>query len=424
MKQLTRSFCTLSVPRAIHRKGIVQYLLSTLLIILLLCTHNLSAQNLLPVKGRVIDAESGEPLPYATVYFNNSTYGATTDEAGEFQFVALPGKYDLIVNFFSYQPIIFPMELVADDLKNYVFKMSPLEYDLPEISVESTRDEIWYKNYQTFKEQFLGTSTAAASCEILNPEVVILDYNPQTKIMTVRARDILQIRNKALGYDIQYLLERFEYDIGKGYVYFQGYPLFEELEGSKGKQKKWAKARAKSYNGSVTHFMKSVIDGNVAEEGFEVTEIIKKRNVNRPSAEEVADARARMRTAGINGITINSSSPDIQVIRRSNEPEFIRYSNNQPYPTDSLIVMKEGKHQLYFPNLLRVRYTKEASEPAFLRYSKPRSFQESTLSLTGKATEVMSNGILVDPLSVLFEGYMGWEKMGNMLPVDYLPTNQ
>ena len=394
------------------------------LVILLTLNYTLSAQNLLPVKGRVIDVESGEPLPYATVYFNNSTYGATTNEAGEFQFAALPGKYDLIVNFFSYQPIIFPIELVAGDLKNYVFKMNPLEYDLPEISIESSRDEIWYRNYQTFKEQFLGTSSAAASCDILNPEVVIIDYNPATRIMTVRARDILQIRNKALGYHIQYLLERFEYDLGQGYVYFQGYPLFEEMVGSSGKQKKWNKARRKSYNGSVTHFMKSVIDGTVTEEGFKVTEIIKKPNINKPSAEEVANARARMREASARGVALTSNSPDVQIIRRSNESDYIRFSNNLPYPTDSLVELKDNKHQLYFPNLLKVRYTKEASEPAFLRYSRPRNFQESTLSLTGGATEVMPNGILADPLAVLFEGYMGWEKVGNMLPVDYVPEAQ
>ena len=398
---------------------------TTLVIILLsLSITTLNAQGLLPVKGRVIDGETGKPLPFATVYFNNSTYGATTDEAGEFQFAALPGEYDLIVNFLSYQPIIYPVQLSEGDTKTYVFKMSPLEYDLKEISVESTRDEIWYQNFRVFKEQFLGTSLAASACEIRNPEVIILDYNPQTKIMQVRARDILQIENKALGYRIQYLLDRFEYDLGQGYVYFQGYPLFEEMTGSKTKQKKWAKARRISYNGSATHFMKSVIDGSVEEEGFEVIEVIKKPNTNKPSAEEVKNARAKIRLAGTRGIAIASDSEEMQIIRRSNEPDFIRYSNNKPYPTDSLVVQSGDKYRLYFPHLLQVRYTKEASEQSFTRGLKRLGFQESTLSLTGDTTEVLSNGILADPLAVLFEGYMGWEKIGNMLPVDYRPSER
>ncbi|MEL7146520.1 MAG: carboxypeptidase-like regulatory domain-containing protein, partial [Bacteroidota bacterium] len=163
-----------------------------LVVYLVLSTYSLSAQDLLPVQGRVIDAESGEPLPFATVYFNNSTYGTNTDEAGEFRFVALPGKYDLIVNFFSYKPIILSVELTKEAPKKYLFKMSPLEYDLPEISIESSRDEVWYQNFKTFQEQFLGRSSAAQSCKILNPEVVVIDFNHQTKVMSVSARDILQ----------------------------------------------------------------------------------------------------------------------------------------------------------------------------------------------------------------------------------------
>ncbi|MEL7145513.1 MAG: hypothetical protein AAFO69_04025, partial [Bacteroidota bacterium] len=165
---------------------------------------------------------------------------------------------------------------------------------------------------------------------------------------------------------------------------------------------------------------KSVIDGTVAEEGFEVTEIIRKRNPNKPSTEEVSAAKSKMRLTSVGGITINSNSAEMQIIRRSNEPEYIRYSNNLPYPTDSLINIKDGKHHFFFPHMLQVRYTKEASEPAYSR--RELSYQETTMSLTNGASQLMPNGILVNPLSLLFEGYMGWEKVGNLLPVDYTPS--
>ena len=150
----------------------------------------------------------------------------------------------------------------------------------------------------------------------------------------------------------------------------------------------------------------------------------KKPNTNKPSAEEVKNARAKIRLAGTRGIAVASDSEEMQIIRRSNEPDFIRYSNNKPYPTDSLVVQSGDKYRLYFPHLLQVRYTKEASEQSFTRGLKRLGFQESTLSLTGDTTEVLSNGILADPLAVLFEGYMGWEKIGNMLPVDYRPSER
>ena len=154
-----------------------------------------SAQNLIAVKGKVLDEETEKPLPFASVFLNNTTFGAVADENGEFDFFAKPGSYDLIVNFFSYQPIIYTIEFTEGSSKKFVFKMQPLEYDLKEISVESTRDKIWYQNYEVLKTTFLGSSINARKCEILNPEVLIIDFNQKTKTMKVRARDVLKIRN-------------------------------------------------------------------------------------------------------------------------------------------------------------------------------------------------------------------------------------
>ncbi|MGB3466030.1 MAG: carboxypeptidase-like regulatory domain-containing protein, partial [Cyclobacteriaceae bacterium] len=176
---------------------------NALLIILMtiLGAHDADARQLTSIKGRVIDSESLEPLPFASVFFNNSTFGAVADEEGNFEFLAKPGNYELIVNFFSYQPIIYPITVTETEQKKYIFKLSPLKYDLKEISVESTRDEVWYTNYAIFKQSFIGSSKNAAKCEILNPEVLIIDFNNRTRVMTVRARDVLKIENKGLGYD-------------------------------------------------------------------------------------------------------------------------------------------------------------------------------------------------------------------------------
>ena len=67
---------------------------------LLTIAVRVSAQDLVVVKGRVLDEETEKPLPYASVFLNNSTFGAVADENGEFDFFTKPGNYDLIVNFF------------------------------------------------------------------------------------------------------------------------------------------------------------------------------------------------------------------------------------------------------------------------------------------------------------------------------------
>lgn len=392
----------------------------SIVVILMMATiADVSAQDLISVTGRVLDEESGKPLSYASVFLNNSTFGAVADENGEFEFLTKPGNYDLIVNFFSYQPIIYPVEFTEASPKKFVFKMRPLEYDLKEISVESTRDKIWYKNYEVFKSTFLGSSINASKCEILNPEVLIIDFNQKTKTMKVRARDVLKIRNPGLGYEIDYLLDTYEYNIGLGRIYFQGYPRFLEMKGKGGKKSKWAKARKKAYLGSPTHLFASLAAGNTASEGFSMIKIIRKLNPNRPSDLEVKQAREKLKSARLSGITISPDSEPNNVIARSREPKFIQYTNNQPLTPDSLISRQGSKIYLDFEDHIQITYDREPSEVEFTGSLTPKKTQQSVMSLTGLKTEILEDGMMLDPLAVLFEGYMGWEKLGDMLPVDY-----
>lgn len=54
----------------------------TLLLLLLLSFHEVDGQQVTKVKGIVTDSESGEPLPFAVIYFKGTTVGVTTDMEG------------------------------------------------------------------------------------------------------------------------------------------------------------------------------------------------------------------------------------------------------------------------------------------------------------------------------------------------------
>lgn len=383
------------------------------------------ARQLVTIKGRVVDDETGAPLPFASIFFNNTTFGAVADDDGNFKFIAKPGNYDLIVNFFSYQPIIYPIVITEEAPKKYLFKMSPLKYDLEEVSVESTRDKIWYRNYELFKSTFLGSSMNSQKCEILNPEVLIIDFNTKTRIMKVRARDILKIKNYGLGYEIDYLLDTYEYNVKLSRVYFQGYPKFLEMEGKAGKKSRWEKERKRAYLGSPTHFFASLVAKNTESEGFSMIEIIKKPNPNRPTEEEIKEAREKLRAARPVGVTISGNSEESNVLARSREPKFIQYTNNQPYGPDSMIRKDGNKIILDFDNYIQITYDREPSEIAFTGKIANKKVQTTSISLTKGPTEIMADGMLSDPLAILFDGYMGWEKLADMLPVDYkLPVGK
>jgi hypothetical protein len=37
------------------------------------------------------------------------------------------------------------------------------------------------------------------------------------------------------------------------------------------------------------------------------------------------------------------------------------------------------------------------------------------------SVEIFENGSLSDPFGIIVEGYMGWERVGDLLPIDYVP---
>ncbi len=55
------------------------------------------------VSGKIVDAESKEPLNSASVYCQNTTIGTTTNKEGEFSLQLKSGGYELIISYTGYQ---------------------------------------------------------------------------------------------------------------------------------------------------------------------------------------------------------------------------------------------------------------------------------------------------------------------------------
>ena len=62
------------------------------------------------IKGKVTD-QNGEPLPFATVYIHNTTYGVTTNTLGNYFIELKPGSYSITYSFIGYQPAIYSIDL-------------------------------------------------------------------------------------------------------------------------------------------------------------------------------------------------------------------------------------------------------------------------------------------------------------------------
>jgi hypothetical protein len=48
---------------------------------------------------------------------------------------------------------------------------------------------------------------------------------------------------------------------------------------------------------------------------------------------------------------------------------------------------------------------------------------QSQLDMISRPTWLGENGVLLNPLSIQYSGYWGYEKLADMLPVDYRPSN-
>ena len=94
--------------------------------------------------GTVTDADSGEPLVYASVYFKNFSNGTLTDSTGKFELVSLSTTDDtIVVSYLAYQDLVilpnqmempFDLKLMRDDniIGNVV-----VEYIVPPAMVSS-----------------------------------------------------------------------------------------------------------------------------------------------------------------------------------------------------------------------------------------------------------------------------------------------
>lgn len=101
----------------------------------MICSISVSmAQQL---KGKVT-SRTGEPLPYATIYIYENTYGIVTDAQGVFQVTLKPGQYTLDVRFLGYESQTKKV-IVGSDGLNLEFTLVEKTLNLNEVTVRPTK---------------------------------------------------------------------------------------------------------------------------------------------------------------------------------------------------------------------------------------------------------------------------------------------
>ena len=238
-----------------------------LAILLLLLPELALAQT--SISGTVRDSLTQQPLAFASVFLATITLGVMTNEQGHFEFARVPaGSYDLVASYVGYR-LTKQALTVGTAPQQLILRLAPTT-QLDEVVVRTARRRPNRSaDYQRFVALFLGRTTFSRQCRIQNPTDVLVDFDERTNELTALATRYVQVDNQALGYRIRYYGLRFKANFTRDVLSFYGQPAFEEMAPRNTRQQQyWATNRARTYHGSLAHFLKSVHDNRVTAEGF------------------------------------------------------------------------------------------------------------------------------------------------------------
>ncbi|MBE9602213.1 carboxypeptidase-like regulatory domain-containing protein [Pedobacter sp. MC2016-24] len=391
------------------------------------------AQASFSITGTVRDQK--ETLPGAGIYLSGYQISTVADINGNFKISNLqPGSYDLLVQMVGYVP--FSKSVIISDKSvqvDLVLKESTVHLNEVVIHADPNRA----KYIKQFKEFFIGTTPNAAQCKIVNPQVLNIDYDVTKSTLTIQTDQFLIIENKALGYRLKYMLDNFEYNSRTRIIYFSGHPFFEELKSSGETRKKYIEKREIAYYGSSQHFFRSLYRGNSKEEGFIINKMIKVPNPYRYPDSIIQKKLTQLKSqAKPNAITKNPMARDTAMIafwRKQEEmPRYVdQLDRREISPQNLVYTYNNNLKMLDATGALAIIYTKERESLAYSKTSfwifRPLDvpdYEISVANLAHRDIRFYESGGIYDPRAMLYEGFWAYEKVGDMVPMDYIPLEK
>ena len=220
-----------------------------------------------------MDLETKKPVDYASVYINGTFLGTTTDEKGKFELdVSSQANRALQISALGYRSTALSSLMEGE---YYEVNLKKAVYDIEEVSIESkSLIKERERCMKTFKNEFLGRSRNAKDCRIMNNEVISFNYNTNHDTLKAIAREPLIIFNNALGYQVTYFLDKFEYDKVNKTTAFTGNINFNlDMASSGQSRKEYAARRNKTYVGSCKHFFSALWLNELDKEYFRVHKV-------------------------------------------------------------------------------------------------------------------------------------------------------
>ena len=239
----------------------------------LFAVNNLFSQSL---KGVVMDSDSGLPIESASIYFDGTTIGTSSNAQGAFEIDVVEGVTSpLIISFMGYQ-----RQMVHSYEANKFYKVYLLEdvNTLDEVFITSDDGMSKAEKLKQFRREFLGNTDNGRACKILNESDLIFRFNAQKNQLTASARKPVVVMNDNLQYQVSFDIQDFVIDYSyvdllnnhfriKSVVY-AGTSFYKDLDTLN--NKRIIKKRNKVYKGSTLHFMRALSKKRITEEDYKI----------------------------------------------------------------------------------------------------------------------------------------------------------
>jgi len=330
------------------------------------------------ISGRILDEDTGEPIPAVNIFFANYQEGTFSDETGFFSLPA-PGQPPLVLVFshISYETQYVTLDTLISQFEINV-SMRKRTMQLDEVHVASDIDKEWNRNLKRFSRAFLGDTDNAQKCTITNPH--ILNFKYEKEQLKAASDDLIVVENRATGYKVYFLLEYFS--MHGEQVSFAGKPFFEPLVPvSDRENNRWLRNRKDTYYGSQRHFLKTLLQGSTFEEGYEI------------------------------------------VGGRIHPAEGFEFRNL--VSPEEIVIRDDGKTFLNLFTSLKITYTREKEfrppSSSMDKISVNNPYQTSYLSSRIARIRISEEGVLYRPELIEVYGFWAMEGVADFLPFDFNP---
>lgn len=221
------------------------------------------------INGIILDEQTKIPIEFASIYFNSSFVGTTSDLDGNFQLdISRNTSMPLTISAIGYYSITLTDYSTGNPLIIY---LSPKVYEINEIVLKGKSYVRQRRNYlKFFKNEFIGKTSNVKHCKILNEQDITFNYENAKDTLKAFALKPIVVDNYSLGYSITYYLDKFELYRKTSILVFSGNIIFNaDLITEENKEEMNAK-RTDAFLGSRMHFFRALWANKLKLNGFNV----------------------------------------------------------------------------------------------------------------------------------------------------------